>query len=67
MPRYREVYRTATLFLLEYGDDAMAEAGKHADECLKTGDIDGERVWLRIIRTIEELRNQKPAGGERVH
>lgn len=67
MPRYNDVYRTATLFLLEHGDDATAMAGRHADECLEKGDIDGERIWLRVIRTIEGLRAQEPPSGAAVH
>ena len=33
-----------------------------ADECLAQGDLDGEVVWLAVIKAIEELRDLKPHG-----
>ena len=38
-----------------------------ADEFLDQGNIDGERVWIRIIRAIEELRLERPKNGEAMH
>ena len=28
-----------------------------ADELLEAGDMDGQRVWLRIIEVVEELQS----------
>ena len=36
---------------------------KRADECLAAGDMEGEAVWLRIGKAIEELgAREKPRG-----
>ena len=29
--------------------------------------LDGERLWMRIMRTIEELQRERPGDGEAVH
>ncbi len=33
-----------------------------ADEFLDQGNLDGERLWMRIMRTIEELQRERPRG-----
>jgi hypothetical protein len=38
------------MLVKRYGDDAKLEAGKLADELLADGDMDGQRVRLRIIQ-----------------
>ncbi len=39
-----------------------------ADAMLDKGDLDGQAVWKRVVRAIEELQNREPAGeGEAVH
>ena len=38
-----------------------------ADEFLDQGSIEGERLWIRIMRTIEELQRERPGDGEAVH
>ncbi len=34
---------------------------------LLAGDIDGQRVWTRIMKAIEELQRQRPGDGEAMH
>ncbi len=34
----------------------------NTDAMLDRGDMDGQRVWLRIIRAIGELQRQPEAG-----
>ena len=46
----------------EYGFDAIL-----ADELLDAGDLDGEWVWLRILKTVEELLAKRPAPGQKIH
>ena len=36
------------------------------DERLAAGDMEGEAVWLRIVKAIEELRQREP-GDRAVH
>ncbi len=38
-----------------------------ADECLAAGDMEGEAVWLRIGRAIEELLSKEPPDDAEVH
>ncbi len=38
-----------------------------ADEFLDQGVIDGKRLWMRIMQTIEELQRERPGDGEAVH
>ena len=39
----------------------------NADAMLDKGDLDGQRVWMRIIRAIEELLQRQPEAGEVQH
>ena len=39
------------------------EAAMRADEFLDQGNIDGQRVWLRIMQAIEELQRGAAEGG----
>ncbi len=38
-----------------------------ADKLLAAGDMDGKRVWVRIMKAIEELQRQELAPGETAH
>ncbi len=38
-----------------------------ADEFLDKGIIDGQRLWMQIVQTIEELQRERPVDGEAVH
>ena len=50
------------MILKRYGDTAAIEAAAHADEFLAQGDLDGQRVWLRILRAIDTLTDTTPKG-----
>ena len=50
-----------------YGKDAATEAAGRADEFLDQGNTDGQRLWMRIMQTIEELQRERPRDGEAVH
>lgn len=45
----------------------MTIAAMRADELLARGDVEGQRVWVRIMRAVEELRRVAPRAGERVN
>ena len=51
-----DIWRAANLLIVQHGDDAEMTAASRADDLLDRGDIDGQRVWLRIRRAIAELR-----------
>ncbi len=38
-----------------------------ADERLAAGDMEGEAVWLRILKAIAELLAKERPEGEKVH
>ncbi len=37
------------------------------DERLAAGDMEGEAVWLLIVKAIEELLSEERPEGEKVH
>ena len=61
-----DVYRSANELIKQYGDAADIDAAMRADGCLTAGDMEGEAVWLRIGKAIEELRQRGP-GDRAVH
>jgi hypothetical protein len=62
-----DIWRSARLFVTLHGPEAGIQAAFRADELLAEGDIDGQRVWLRIVKAVEELQRPKPAPGEAVN
>jgi len=62
-----ETYRAAKELIKQFGDAADSEAAMHADECLAAGNMEGEAVWLRILRAVEELLLREPPGGTVTH
>jgi hypothetical protein len=38
------------------GDTADIEVAARSDELLAKGDIDGQRVWLRILKATDDVR-----------
>ncbi len=49
-----DIYRSANELIKQYGDAADIEAAMRADPCLAAGDMEGEAVWLRIVKAVEE-------------
>jgi hypothetical protein len=44
-----DIYRTANLLINQYeADGAQMHAAMRADELLEAGDIDGQRVWIKM-------------------
>ena len=62
-----DIFRSANAVIREHGQDAPIHAAMRADALLEAGDLDGQRVWLRIIAAIEELLRDRAAEGEAVH
>lgn len=60
-----DVWRAADLLVKRHGADAEIVAAKRADELLAQGDVDGQRIWKRILAAVHELQRTKPAAGER--
>lgn len=51
-----DIWRSANELVKRFGDTADIEAAARADQLLAKGDIDGQRVWLRILKVIDEVR-----------
>ncbi len=49
-----DIWRSASLLVKQHGDDAGLHVAMRAGELLDAGDLDKQRVWLRILRAIEE-------------
>ena len=62
-----DTYRSAHEFIKQHGDAADIEAAMRADERLAAGDMEGEAVWLRIGKAVEELLSKERPEGEKVH
>ena len=56
------IWRVANLMLNRYGDEAMAEGTKRAEELADDGDLGGVAVWLRVIDAIRQLAITTPVG-----
>ncbi len=62
-----DIYRSANELIKQYGDAADIEAAMHADERLGAGDMEGEAVWIRIVKAIEELLSEERPEGAEAH
>ena len=62
-----DIYRAANELIKQHGDAADIEAAMRADARLAAGDMDGEAVWLRIVKAIEELLSEERPGDAEVH
>ncbi len=57
-----DIYRSASVLVKQYGEDAPIEAAMRADAMIEAGDWDGLAVWRRILRAVEELQETGPGG-----
>ena len=57
-----DIYRSANVLVKQYGDDAGFYAAQRVDAMAEVGDVEGERVWKRILRAVEELQRETPEG-----
>lgn len=55
----RDIWASARLMADKHGEDAATKAAMKADELLAKGDIEGRWTWLRIIRAIEWLQDNR--------
>jgi len=57
-----DIWRVANLMLNRYGDEAVAEGAKRADELAVDADLAGVAVWLRVIDAIKQLATTTSLG-----
>lgn len=50
-----DIWRAAKLLVDRHGTEAAIHAAMRADTLLDEGDVEGQRIWLRIVKAIEEL------------
>ncbi len=62
-----DIYRSANELIKQHGEAADIEAAMRADERLAAGDMEGEAVWLRIVKAIEELLSEERPEDAEVH
>jgi hypothetical protein len=63
-----DIYRTANTLIERHSDiGAEMHAAMRADELLAAGDMDGRRVWLRVLEAVLELTKPEPDKGDAVH
>lgn len=62
-----DIWRSANLLIQQHGDQADLKAIQRAEAMLGKGNLDGHRVWLRILKKINELQRAAPEKGERRH
>ncbi len=60
-------YRSASELIKQHGEAADIEAAKRADERLAAGDMEGEAVWIRIVKAIDELLSEERPDDAEVH
>ncbi len=62
-----DLWRAAQIMVKRYGDGGATEAAMRADEFLDQGNLDGKRLWVRIMQAIEEMQRERPSDGEYVN
>ena len=62
-----DTYRAANELIKQFGDAADFEAAMRADELMEAGDMEGQAVWLRIVKAIEELLSEERPDDAEVH
>ena len=62
-----DIFRSANELIKQHGDAADMEAAMKADERLAAGDMEGEAVWIRIVKAIEELLSKERPDDAEVH
>jgi hypothetical protein len=55
-----DIWRCAQLMINNHGEEAAMEAATMADEFLSKGNIEAQRVWMRIAKAIDELQMVQP-------
>lgn len=62
-----DIWRAAQQLIKMYGDGAELAAAQRADKAIDQGDPEGETVWKRILRAVQELRRPKPRPDEPIN
>jgi hypothetical protein len=55
-----DIWRTAAEMIKAYGDTADIETAARADALQHKGDLEGQRVWFRVLKAIDALQKMQP-------
>lgn len=62
-----DIWRAAHEMIEIYELDAGWQAALRADRLLEQGDVDGFRVWTRIVNAIRDLQQIRPPDKDMRH
>jgi hypothetical protein len=62
-----DIYRSAHLLVKRYGPDAEFRAAERCDAMIEAGDPEGQRVWKRILKAVDELLSKERPKGSHLH
>ena len=57
-----DIYRTASVLIREYREDAALEAAQSADAMLEKGCLDGQKIWKRVLAAVKEIQREERRG-----
>jgi len=60
----RDIFAAAKLLIKQHGETAWFEACLRCDAFIAKGDIEGERVWKRVLKALEALSDGPRGQGE---
>ncbi len=60
-----DIFRTANELIREHGEDAALEAAMRADAMREKGDLEGQVVWKRIVRAVQDIQRAELGPGGR--
>lgn len=55
-----DIWRCAASMIERFGDGADIAAATCADAFQNHGDLDGQRVWLNVVKAINRLQRVEP-------
>jgi hypothetical protein len=58
---------TAQAVIKQRGDGAELHAAQRADVLLAEGDLEGQRVWKRVLAAITAIQRPTPTHREKIH
>ena len=54
-----DIYRSARVLIDQHGEDAPIWAAQKADAMLESGNLDGKRLWLKILQAVNDLLSKE--------
>jgi hypothetical protein len=60
----REIWACANEILRQFGDAAAFHSAQRAEALLASGDLGGQRTWLRILARVNDLKAAPPPSSQ---